>query len=50
MNQIDHKTKEEFPAWLLDENGEPIIYIEWAELPSCWPPASLPFVIGKAKV
>lgn len=49
MNQIDHKTQEEYPAWVLDENGEPIIYIEWAELPSCWPPASVPFVIRKDK-
>lgn len=49
MNETDPKTKEEYPAWVLDENGEPIIHIEWAELPSCWPPASLPFIIGKAK-
>ena len=49
MNQTDPKTKEEYPEWVLDENGEPIIYIEWEELPSCWPPASLPFIIGKDK-
>ena len=49
MNETDPKTNEEYPAWVLDENGEPIIYIEWAELPSCWAPASVPFVIGKAK-
>lgn len=26
MNQTDTKTKEEYPEWVLDENGEPIIY------------------------
>lgn len=26
MNETDTKTKEEYPAWVLDENGEPIIY------------------------
>ena len=35
MNETDPKTKDEYPEWVLDENGEPIIYIEWAELPSC---------------
>lgn len=49
MNETDPKTKEEYPAWVLDENGEPIIYIEWAELSSCCPLDSLPFIIGKAK-
>ncbi len=49
MNETDPKTKEEYPAWVLNENGEPILYIGRAELPSCWPPASVPFVIGKAK-
>ena len=49
MSQTDPKAKEEYPAWVLDENGEPIIYIEWAELPSCWLLASVPFVIGKDK-
>lgn len=49
MNQTDTKTQEEYPAWVLDENGEPIIYIELAELPSCWPLASVPFVIRKDK-
>lgn len=49
MNETDPKTQEEYPAWIMDENGEPIIYIEWAEFPSLYPPASLPFVIGKAK-
>lgn len=49
MNETDPKTKEEYTEWVLDENGEPIIYIEWAELPSCWTPSSLPFIIGKTK-
>lgn len=49
MNETDPKTNEEYPEWVLDENGEPIIYIEWAELPSCWTPSSLPFIIGKTK-
>lgn len=45
MDQTDHKPQEEYPSWIMDENGEPIIYQEWTESPTFWTPTFLQFII-----